>query len=351
MTSTILKEELDLTESTFDRDNRTLRNVVLIRAGMSKNRRNYSQDVLMKAVPVFEGAKAYDGHDWGSRKVTDITGWYSNVRFENGAIHADRTFSSNDAGRNIMAVVEDIVSKRAPKDLAGLSINATGEGTVKNESDPEQAFFEVSELTAAESVDDVTMPAAGGAYLVAGEGMGAMAQAFLKSLTYEDWQAARPDLVERFKTEWKTARQSDTIKAKDAEIGTLKDALASSQKAFNELKSKNATTEATLTQVRREAMVDQLLAPVKLSKEWKEDLRERMLAVDPTQWVGLLDKERKKAESVIAVRRPRIEGAAQQVAAPQSPREESLTPAPDEDASAWLRRLAESAQANQRSHT
>lgn len=343
MKPTLLKEELDLADARFNPAARKLENVILIRAGMSKNKRHYPEAVLQQAVPVFEGAKAYDGHDFAARKVSDITGWYANVRFESGALHADRFFSANDAGRNIMAVVEDIVAGRAPASLAGLSINAMGEGILRNEDDPDALFFEVTQLTAAESVDDVTLPAAGGTYLAAGQEMGELAQAFLTGLSYEDWQAARPDLVERFKSEWKTARQSDTIKAKDAEIGTLKDALASSQQAINSLKTQHAAAEALLASVRREALIEKLLAPVRLSQAWKDDLRERLLAVEPTEWVGLLEREQKKAESVIAVRRPRVEGASQQVSSPALPRQETLTPAPDEDVSQWLRRLGEAA--------
>jgi len=46
MTTKILLETLDLSEATFDSDARVIKGVVLIRAGMSQNRRYYGEDVL-----------------------------------------------------------------------------------------------------------------------------------------------------------------------------------------------------------------------------------------------------------------------------------------------------------------
>src|SRR5258708_4388977 len=61
--------------------------VVLIKPGWSANSRYYSRDMLARAVPAFEGAKAFADHpgnaeqkDRPERSVKDITGYYTNVK-------------------------------------------------------------------------------------------------------------------------------------------------------------------------------------------------------------------------------------------------------------------------------
>src|SRR3990172_7822243 len=120
MGTSIFTEAIDLSESQFDIANRVLKSVVLIRAGMSLNRRHYSEALLQKSVPVFEGTKAYSDHPMKTniaRSIRDITGYYTNVRYEGGALRADRYFTRTQAGNDALAIAEDIVNNRAPKNL------------------------------------------------------------------------------------------------------------------------------------------------------------------------------------------------------------------------------------------
>lgn len=165
-----LTEAVDLSEASVDPTGHVLENVVLIREGESQNGRYYSGAVLRKAIPVFNGVRAFADHpskqgakNRPERSVREITGWYSNVRFEAGAIRADRQFTFNEAGKDVWALAQDIAEGRAPASLAGLSINATGHAT-KGEINGKQLLI-VEAITGAFSVDDVTTPAAGGAYL------------------------------------------------------------------------------------------------------------------------------------------------------------------------------------------
>ena len=77
----------------------------IIKAGVSKNKRMYSEDLLRRSVPKFEGAKAYANHQlWGSRDVRDTSGWLEKPQFDEDSksIVATRHFSSTPAGENLI---------------------------------------------------------------------------------------------------------------------------------------------------------------------------------------------------------------------------------------------------------
>ncbi len=146
-----------------------IRGVVLIRAGMSKNRRFYGENVLQQAAPIFENSRAYANHpskseskDRPERSIRDLTGFYKNVVYENGLLKADRYFTRTAAGNDAWEIAQDIAKGIAPSDLAGLSINAVGTGKVDTFEDGEA--LRVEGITSAISVDDVSVPAAGGGY-------------------------------------------------------------------------------------------------------------------------------------------------------------------------------------------
>mgnify|MGYP000442150108 CR=1 FL=1 len=224
--TTVLIEQLDLSEATLPTEGRFIEGVVLIRAGMSANRRYYGEDVLQKAVAVFEGARAFDNHKRGERSVAELTGWYKNVRYENGMLKADRHFTNTDAGRNVFAVVEDIVSGRAPKTLAGLSINATGTGKTAKFDDGDA--LNVESITFAQSVDDVVQPAAGGTYALTASDGDALTRELLQAMTFEEWWGvARPEFVRRVTNELKNARETDAVKAAKAQSASQNLALGS----------------------------------------------------------------------------------------------------------------------------
>lgn len=162
-------ESVDLSEAMVNTTDRTAK-VRLIAAGLSQNGKQYSEAVLRKAAPLFEGVRAYRDHptkadqrERPERSMRDITGWYTGVVYENGGLYATRHFSRTQAGQDAWALVEDIVNGHAPASLAGVSINAQGTGRSVRRDDGDVLIVE--SIEAVTSVDDVTQPAAGGAYL------------------------------------------------------------------------------------------------------------------------------------------------------------------------------------------
>jgi hypothetical protein len=340
MTTIVLTEQLDLTEATADNANRVVKNVVLIRAGMSKNRRFYSEVVLAAAAPLFENAPAFNDHShWQS--VTNLTGHYSNVRYENGAIRADRHFSRTQAGNDVYAVVEDMMAGRAPKTIAGLSISAVGQGKSRKWDDGEGEAVEVESITAANSVDDVINPAAGGTYLAASAGSD-LAAKFIEALSFEEWHAAKPDYVKRLMKEWKTTREADSVQAAKAEADANRTALEAAQQTISDLTTAREAALSERDRARRELLVVEALQTVKLPTDWKADLRARLVEADPDTWVALLESEQRKARS--AGHHPRVNvsgsGAQEQPATPPELRmAEDVRPRDDEDFMTWLKRV------------
>lgn len=320
MKTKLLIEALELDEAQTDAGERVIRNVVLIRAGMSKNRRYYSEGVLQKAVSVFEGAKAYANHptraenkERPERSVRDITGWYANVRYTEGALRADRYFTRTQAGNDAWAIAEDILSKRAPATLAGLSINAVGTGQVEKFEDGEA--LRVESISQAVSVDDVSNPAAGGGYvLTAGSGDELM-DALMESLTFEEWFASRPEYVKRLQKEMQVARQDGAVKAAKAEAGRLVEALEVAQKTVETLEAEREAARLKEAEARRELGIERALAGVNIPAAWKADLREQLKAVEPEGWAAIIEREIKKAKAAGAARVP-VTGAGQRVNQP-----------------------------------
>lgn len=341
MTTTIFTEAIDLSESQLDSNSRVLKNVVLIRAGMSLNRRYYPEAVLQKTVPVFEGTKAYSDHpEKGNtvRSVRDITGYYSNVRYEGGALRADRYFTRTQAGNDAYAIAEDIVSGRAPKTLAGLSINAVGTGkTTKIDGND---VLEVESITHAVSVDDVSAAAAGGSYIESVQGDSLMA-ALMEAMTYDEWVSVRPDYVGRFEAEHKKVRWNGELKeakAQNAEYAARVQALEADVSQLQESLSK---ANARALAAEKRVLVVDALASVHIPASWKKSLTEALLEADPDTWVGMIEREISKAKS--AGHQPRVEGinvpGPQTTPPPQIATVESLAPRDDEDPIAWMKRV------------
>lgn len=141
----------------------SLWDVVLIRAGRSANRRNYSEGTLRKAAPLFEGTKAYADHDLGkvatTRSVRELVGWYDHVLYSE-AIHAiTARFHVLETARWLKDMLLEITQTSAP-DLIGLSINAEGEQKMIKEGS--ELVSDVTSISRVHSVDVVTEPAAGG---------------------------------------------------------------------------------------------------------------------------------------------------------------------------------------------
>ncbi len=142
--------------------------VVLIKAGMSANRRFYTESCLRDAVSLFENSKAYADHPTadqlrqrsGNRSVTEIVGWYSDVHYQESTKSLVAKFHVLESAAWLRSVLLEMASSGVPN-LIGLSINATG--TQVRKSDSVGSYMEVTSLTSVQSTDVVTEPAAGGA--------------------------------------------------------------------------------------------------------------------------------------------------------------------------------------------
>lgn len=310
--TTILIESLDLTEAQFDMQERVLRNVGLIKAGKSANRRFYSEDVLQKAIAVFEGAKAFDSHAKGERRVGELTGWYKNVRYENGALRADRHFLPTRAGQDVMAVVEAI-KNGAPRNLAGLSINAVGTGKM-SKLDGED-YLHVEGITAANSVDDVVNPAAGGSYIESVSG-DEIAKGYVEALTFEEFFNARPDYIKRIQNEMKTARQDEAIKAAKAEADSRLTALNEAQERLTAIQQERDAAAANEATARRELMLEKAFRTAGLPAVTEKNLREDLASLPADQWLAAIARKKDELKALGLQKRVTVTGANQQIAQP-----------------------------------
>ena len=313
MTIQLLTETLDLSETAFDTENRTLRGVVLIRAGTSKNRRHYSETVLQSAAPVFENAPAYADHPTKpgqGRSIREFTGQYKNVRYENGALRADRVFARTQAGMDAYAIAQDILEGRITPDVAGLSINAVGSG--KNAKHDDGDVFEVESITKAASVDDVAQPAAGGSYRESVDDN--LIAAAIEGMEYLEWYQMSTKHIERHAKELKTIRQDEAVKAAKAEADTLKLALEEAQAKLEALQSSHEAAVKESEIARRELAAEKRIAGVNVPKDWLKDLRERLVNASDDQWASIVENEEAKAKA--AGHRVAVTNAGQQVSAP-----------------------------------
>ena len=340
-TTVVLTETIDISEASIDAENRVLRGAVLISAGESANKRDYPAAVLQASVPVFEGVKAYADHplktdlkERAERSIRDITGWYSNVRFENNRLMADRYFAPTQAGQDAWSLAEMIANGKAPRTLAGLSINAVGKAKKR-----EDGGLVIESIEFAHSVDDVTSPAAGGSYLESEE-RNDLARAFYEALDYDEWVSIREEYTARYDQEHRkvrrNARLNEVIEARDkyaARCQQLQAENASLQEARD-------TAAAEAQQAQRVVRVMEALAKVNLPASWKDSLRKRLMVADPEQWGSILSDEQSKAKA--AGHQPKVPvsvPAPQAVSNPVLKIREDLSPRDDEDPVTWAARV------------
>lgn len=325
MSKQILRERFDVatafSEAAMDNAERSIKNVVLIRAGRSANDRYYPDQVLLSAAALFNNAASYANHDRGDdlisgRSMRDLTGWYQNVRYEGQALKADRYFTRTQAGEDAWQLAQQIVSGEAPKTLAGLSINAMGEGHID-----EEGTLMVDSITRVFSVDDVDVPAAGGAYL---ERTGSILDHALGEMDYLELYERLPErFIERFKNENKTVRKDAELTALQEDNQALRSQVAQLTQARDTLQQQldvqQADHEAALVAaaeateaVRRELQIERVLSTSKLPTEWLKSLREELQTTPPDKWAEKIDTEYRKAGASGATQRVPVSGVGQQ---------------------------------------
>jgi hypothetical protein len=136
--------------------------------------------------------------------------------------------------------------------LIQTSINAMGT-TSLGEAEGRKAVM-VESIIAANSVDLVTTGAAGGTFagaLLASDG-DEFTTGLLNAITFEEWREARPEFVDKLKTEWKTPRDAEALKEAATQTETLKTEIT-------RLTEAGRAVEAELATYRRREMADRLL--------------------------------------------------------------------------------------------
>lgn len=316
MKTQVIIEALDLTEAQIDIDNRTVRQR-LITAGKSKNNRVYGESVLEAAAALFEGRQTYANHpsradlrDRPERSVRDLTGWLTNVEYREGALWATRHFTRNQAGEDTWALVREIVEGRAPGSLLGASINAVGKAAAASDGS-----VIVEAITAVNSVDDVTTPAAGGGWetLVASDS-DSITHDLLQALTFEEWFESRPDFVRRVQNEMKTVRQDKALTEAKALADRLQSDLNNAQGRIDALEAERVADRDEIARLRHELAVGRVMEGVNLPADWKTSLRETLAKADVSAWPEIIESERRKARS--AGHRVAVTGAGQRVNSP-----------------------------------
>jgi hypothetical protein len=314
MATELFSESVEYLRESLDRDTRTVKQII-IRAGMSKNKRNYPETVLKEAVSLFEGVKTYANHPdpkaKSGRDVRETTGWIAGVQFDEGikALVGTRHFSRNSAGNDIWNIVEDVISGNAPSSLIGGSINALGNGRRADDG-----TLMVESITRAFSVDDVDTPAAGGGFekLVASEG--GIVEAVLSEATYEEWFEACPEHTKRLQKEMKAVRQTEAVKAATAEADQLRETVNTLQVDVTEATQARDAALAELAMVRRELQIEKMMRKAHLPEVVEKPLRERLAQADEAQWVDIIHEEKLRAKYDAA--KVPVSGAGRRVSKP-----------------------------------
>lgn len=330
MNTTVIIEALDLSEAVIDAAARTVRQRI-ITSGKSKNNRRYGEAVLQLSAPLFENVQTYANHPSKSdkverpeRNVREITGWITNVEYKEGALWGVRHFTRTQAGNDVWTLVEDIVSGKAPASLLGGSINALGKAKLIKEADDQ--VLEVESIDRVVSVDDVTVPAAGGGFERLMAGMtGDLTSELLGLVEYTEWLEARPEFVDRLKREYKAVRLEEETKLKladaDQKVKAAESKLEEVKAERDALKADIATITGERDAARLEAdgkarllVIEQALNASGLPATWRESIRKQLVEAKTEQWQMIIETERKKANSTGA--RVPVSGAGQQVSSP-----------------------------------
>ena len=130
-----------------DKEQSTIHGVKVI-GRTSLNNRVYTEQALLKALPLYEGAKVYIDHSDKPRSYRDAFGKICNCRFQEDGIYGDLKFNPRHS------VAEQLIydAENDPSNV-GLSHSATGRHVLKNGQQI------VEEITKVHSVDLVLFPA------------------------------------------------------------------------------------------------------------------------------------------------------------------------------------------------
>ncbi len=151
--------------------------VLIIKPGMSKNRVNYTAEVLRNSASLLEGRPMYIDHPKEAsqpRSIRDKVGWYSEVHYDDtvaetesnpvlGGLVGNLHLYENSGQPWFREMVIEAIENGRPQDI-GISIYAGAKTTIKKDSGG--IYRHVEEITVYASADAVAEPGAGGRPLV-----------------------------------------------------------------------------------------------------------------------------------------------------------------------------------------
>lgn len=182
--------------------------VVIVRAGASKNGVFYPDAVLREAVSLFEGAKVYvksnEVHLKGERPdIGKLAGWISDVKFVEGrqTDTGELRGRLNIAGKAELRETLADAWKRGKRDLVGLSIDALGKARNAAHSMREGVKKIAQSITKVLSVDLIVDPSAGGALVRLVEAADSKEPDPMKQRLLEAIKTKRPDLFAKINPE------------------------------------------------------------------------------------------------------------------------------------------------------
>ncbi|MGH3369605.1 MAG: hypothetical protein ACRDPR_06360, partial [Nocardioidaceae bacterium] len=138
--------------------------VRIIQYGDSKNGRRYSESVMSKAAPLYEGARAYDHHrsddEMRTSTINGLVGSYQNVAAEADGVYADLHLlpSASHAAEALDATIA--AQERGHPPLIGVSHDVMGH--YKPVTTGGRRLQEATAIVKVNSADLVADPAAGG---------------------------------------------------------------------------------------------------------------------------------------------------------------------------------------------
>ncbi len=180
--------------------------IVLIEAGLSKNRKFYAPQVLRGAIPLFEGLSSYADHPSKAdltkgvdRSIRDLAGWVTNVQFDAEAGDQNRgavvgIYHALASGP-IAPLLREAWERGKP-DLVQFSILGDGRQRMTR-SEGVQLYFNVESIERLFSLDAVPQGAAGGRVqaLIASAQEEVTELKMIEEMTLDQLAVLRPDLA------------------------------------------------------------------------------------------------------------------------------------------------------------
>lgn len=138
--------------------------VRIVAAGVSKNKRRYTESVLRKAAPLYEGAAAYDHHrtdeELRTSTINGLVGHYRNVEAQADGVYGDLHLLPS-ASHAAEALDAAIASQAAGlPSLVGISHDVRA--TFKTVVSGGERLQEATQIVSVDSADIVAKPSAGG---------------------------------------------------------------------------------------------------------------------------------------------------------------------------------------------